>query len=177
MSSSPGHFCFCPAPIFSLRVARDPPSWSLYKHPCIHKRTLRGFPFVTAPRHFRSSSTTSSFHHSTFIRKYIPLPYFSHILITDCTMSSPNNAENVRWIDLSQQQKKSVMRLRNSITSYNNRQKWKRQDEEMLQLLNSNEETIQYLEAMVLHLQGILHTEEPHAEDIFCAYQPPPFAA
>ena len=61
---------------------------------------------------------------------------------------APKSSATIRWIDLSEAQKKDVVRFRNVQNCKKNRQKWKENDEEIKQLYESNEKRIAELEQM-----------------------------
>lgn len=62
---------------------------------------------------------------------------------------APKNRSNLRWIDLSEAEKKEVIRIRNVQNCKKNRKKWKQSDEEIQQLYDSNEARIKELERLV----------------------------
>lgn len=67
-------------------------------------------------------------------------------------MAPKKEQSSVRWIDLSEDEKKEVLRMRNVEQCRKNRKKWKESDEEMNSLYKSNEKKIEQLEEMVTQL-------------------------
>lgn len=62
---------------------------------------------------------------------------------------APKTKSSLRWIDLSEAEKKEVIRIRNVQNCKKNRKKWKQSDEEIQQLYESNENRIKQLEKLV----------------------------
>lgn len=78
-------------------------------------------------------------------------------LVSLLEMSSPNNNNSksktsIRWSDLSEAQRKEVVRVRNIHQCRKNRQRWKESDEEISTLFESNEKKIEDLEKMITEL-------------------------
>ena len=61
----------------------------------------------------------------------------------------PKSTSSIRWIDLSEDQKKELLRFRSVQNCKKNRQKWKESDEDIEKLYESNEKRIAELEKMV----------------------------
>lgn len=71
-------------------------------------------------------------------------------------MAPKKDQSSVRWIDLSEAEKKEVLRVRNVEQCRKNRKRWKESDEEMNSLYKSNEQKIEQLEQMVTKLSNEL---------------------
>lgn len=65
---------------------------------------------------------------------------------------APKKSSQMRWIDLSEQERKEVLRVRNMMQCRKNRKKWKECDSEMEELYHSNEKKIEQLEKLVTKL-------------------------
>lgn len=76
------------------------------------------------------------------------------------------NDRRIRWIDLSNAQKKEVLRIRNMEQCRKNRQKWKEEDIEMEDLYQKNERKIEELENLVNKLSKELgiHPKGPRGQ-------------
>lgn len=71
-------------------------------------------------------------------------------------MAPKNNPSPLRWIDLTDAQKKEVLRIRNMEQCRKNRRRWKESDEEMKSLYDSNQKKIEELEKLVSKLSNEL---------------------
>lgn len=71
-------------------------------------------------------------------------------------MAPKKQASPLRWIDLTEAQKKEVLRIRNMEQCRKNRKRWKETDEEMKALYDSNEKKIDELEKLVSKLSNEL---------------------
>lgn len=67
---------------------------------------------------------------------------------------------SARWIDLSDAEKKEVIRLRNVEQCRKNRRRWKESDEEMKAIYESNEKKIDELEKLATKLSSELRTQK-----------------
>lgn len=67
-------------------------------------------------------------------------------------MAPKKQSSPLRWIDLTEAQKKEVLRIRNMEQCRKNRKRWKETDEEMKTLYDSNEKKIDELEKLVSKL-------------------------
>lgn len=74
---------------------------------------------------------------------------------------SDKKAAPVRWIDLSEAEKKEVLRLRNVEQCRKNRRRWKETDQDIKNLYDSNERKIEELEGMVVKLSKELSNNRP----------------
>ena len=70
----------------------------------------------------------------------------------------PKNQPPVRWIDLSDSQKKEVLRIRNMEQCRKNRRRWKETDADIQSLYESNEKKIEELEKLATKLSKELGT-------------------
>lgn len=64
-------------------------------------------------------------------------------------MSSSSSKHPRRWIDMSEAEKKEVIRIRSVENCKKNRKKWRENDREMQELYDSNEKRIHELEKVV----------------------------
>ena len=61
---------------------------------------------------------------------------------------------SIRWIDLTDDQKKVVYQIRNTESGRKNRKKWRENDKEMEQLYKDNEQRILQLEELCIFFRG-----------------------
>lgn len=67
-----------------------------------------------------------------------------------------SSRKQIRWIDLTETEKEQVLKLRSSQGSRKNRQRWKENDKEMMELYEQNEKKIEHLENLVKQLSSQL---------------------
>lgn len=65
-------------------------------------------------------------------------------------------SRQIRWIDLTEAEKEQILKLRSSQGSRKNRQRWKENDKEMMELYEQNEKKIEHLERLVKQLSSQL---------------------
>ena len=70
---------------------------------------------------------------------------------------------SIRWIDLTDDQKKVVYQIRNTESGRKNRKKWRENDKEMEQLYKDNEQRILQLEGLVNQLRNELQVPQNHS--------------
>lgn len=69
---------------------------------------------------------------------------------------SPKQNKNINLNNLSEAEKKDILRIRNTENARNNRKRWKDNDREMEELYTSNQSRIHKLERMVDELSAEL---------------------
>lgn len=70
---------------------------------------------------------------------------------------APNSSKcttgrNARWSIMSESEKRDILRKRNTQNARESRKKWKRSDNEIQELFDSNEEKIKGLEKLVMEM-------------------------
>lgn len=76
-------------------------------------------------------------------------------------------SRSVRWSQLSETDKKDILRKRNTHNARESRKKWKISDNEIQELFDSNEQKIIGLEKLVLEMTKELDTKSDSSSSIY----------